>query len=367
MLTWSDLATRTLSRQFAPSTSPIAATVAAIGPIQSQVARSVFTGLAARRPGTTYDEIETAYETVEILRGTSLRGTVHTVAAGDHPVLDAVTRQASAKLWRRTLGVEPSAAQEELESYAREWRTPARLREHLSAWLATHGGRELSDTLGRSLAHGHSGLVRRPVARTGWDRQTPPEYCAVTALSPGRTLPEFDDALGLLCELHVRSHGPSAAADIAWWSGVNRTTITSRLARMSDAGQLVASQGPGDQILFDTPIVRSDGSDPGTRLLPEFDALVCAYAPQNRTRFVDESAREHYWTSANGMYSSVLLHDGRVRGSWKLTSSGKRRRVDVRMFPGEPMLGRGDLAASVSALEDALAARIFDVVIASSH
>lgn len=66
------------------------------------------------------------------------------------------------------------------------------------------------------------------------------------------------------------------------------------------------------------------------------------------------------------MYSSVLIHDGRIRGSWKLTSSGKRRHVDVRMFPGEPKLGRGDLAASVTALENALAARISDVSIAST-
>lgn len=338
-----------------------------MGPIQSQVARSVYTGLAARRPGTSYAEVEAAYDTGEIVRGTSLRGTVHTVATADHPHLDAVTRHASEKLWRRTLGVEPSEVQEELESYAQSWRTPAQLREHLSTWLATHGGRELNDTLSRSLAHGHSGLVRRPVNGAGWDRQTAPEYAAAVALDTQRALPGFENALNSLCELHVRSHGPSAAADIAWWSGVNRTTVDACLARLEEAGHLTAHPGPGDQLFFDLPSADVGGPDPRTRLLAEFDALVCAYAPKNRIRFVDESAREFYWTSANGMYASMVLHDGRIRGSWKMTGSGKRRNLDVRMFPGEPKLGRGDLAASVTDLETVLATRIADVSLASAN
>lgn len=363
MLTWHDLAARTLARQFAAPAPSVAAAVAAMGPIQTQVARSAYTGLASRRPGTTYDDVETAYRSGQILRGTSLRGTVHTVVAGDHPVLDAVTRRATSAFWRRTLGVEPATVQAEMESFAHSWRAPEDLRDHLSAWLASVGGPLLQDTAGRSLAHSHSGLVRRPVSGMGWDRRTSPEYAAATWLDPARALASFEDALDSLCGLHVRSLGPSAVADIAWWSGAPVSAVRSSLDRLSRAGAVRSARGPDGQEFFDSPHARVDAPDPGTRLLAEFDSLVCGYAPKNRLRFVDAEAREYYWTSSNGMYASVLLHDGRLRGSWKLQGTGKKRSLTVGMFPGQAKLGRTTLNPGVAALETALACNLAEVSI----
>lgn len=337
-----------------------------MGPIQTQVARSAYTGLAARRPGTTHDEIEAAYESGQIVRGTSLRGTVHSFVAAQHPILDAVTRHATAGFWRRTLGAEPSAVQAEMESFAHTWRTPAELRAHLSGWLTAAGGPELKSTAGESLAHSHSGFVRRPVAGTGWNRQTAPEYAAAAVLDSGRALPEFADALDALCELHVRAHGPSALADIVWWSGETVREIDASLARLREAGILQAEPGPGEQEFYDLPGTPLSGPDPGTRLLAEFDALVCGYAPKNRGRFVDAAAKDHYWISVNGIFSSVVLHDGRLRGSWKLTGTGKKRGLEVRMFPGEPTLGRREMAPSVAALETVLATTVTEVSIVSA-
>ena len=53
MLTWADLAARTLARQFPAELEPgdVAGLIDLVGPIQSQTARSVFIGSAARLPG----------------------------------------------------------------------------------------------------------------------------------------------------------------------------------------------------------------------------------------------------------------------------------------------------------------------------
>lgn len=367
MLGWEELSRSALARQFRVAAS-VPEKLLRMGPIQAQVARSVYVGIAARRHGTTYDDVESAYSAREIVRGSSLRGTVHAVVADEHPILDAVTRRAMAAGWRGHLKVEPAAAQSEMEQFAGDvWRTPEELRTHLAAWLAENGGILSDNPTSRSFAHAHSALIRRPVAGVGWDRQTAPEYrvaCNVVAMPP---LPSFETALEQICLIHVRAHGPSAPADIAWWSGVGVKIVDTALQALARNGILTAEPGPQGQEFYDDPTQPAAGeADPGTILLPEFDSLICGYAPQNRVRFVDKEARDYYWTMSNGLYSCVLLHDGRLRGSWKLIGAGRKRELHLRMFPGHRKVGSRALKPGLANLETVLAASISSVLVTTA-
>ncbi|MCB0892950.1 MAG: hypothetical protein KDB51_14230, partial [Propionibacteriaceae bacterium] len=73
MLTWADLAARTLARQFPAELEPgdVAGLIDLVGPIQSQTARSVFIGSAARLPGVTRQQITDAYTSGAIVRGST--------------------------------------------------------------------------------------------------------------------------------------------------------------------------------------------------------------------------------------------------------------------------------------------------------
>lgn len=141
MLTWADLAARTLARQFPAELEPgdVAGLIDLVGPIQSQTARSVFIGSAARLPGVTRQQITDAYTSGAIVRGSTLRGTVHTSTAALHPLLEVATRLGQRTLWHRTL--KPSDTTLEhvwaaIETYAEhQWRTPAELAAHLLDWL----------------------------------------------------------------------------------------------------------------------------------------------------------------------------------------------------------------------------------------
>lgn len=207
MLSWSDLAARTLARQFPVEVEPgdVQGLMARVGPIQSQTARSVFLGVAARLPGVTREQLTAAYESSQIVRGSTLRGTVHTSTAAQHPLLEVATRQGQRALWARTL--KPSEATLEqiwasIENYAGpRWRTPAELAEHLLAWLTEHdpdAAPAFAGTSGRYFAFGHGGLLRRPV-KGDWSGQERPSIgrrlrCWATpsggsARSPPRTTP----------------------------------------------------------------------------------------------------------------------------------------------------------------------------------
>lgn len=378
--TWEQLAQTTLRRQFPNirGRGPAAVTelIRRIGPVQSQVARSPYVSVAARLSGATYDDINAAHEAYDVVRGSNLRGTVHTCVREQHPLLDAVTRRASANSWRRGLRLDRVSVEECRAEMARfasgRWRTPAELREHLSQWLERVESAESVEAsrtsgMGRSMAHGHSALIRRPM-RGGWDRQTPPGYrlaADVLGAEPSPWLLDPDSAMVELTRLHLASYGPANRRDIAWWSGEGLRNVDAALTRL--AGELTERPGPDGATYYDLVEAPSRGDrDAGLRLLPEFDAVVVGYDPKTRDRFFDAAHLGYFWVSSNGMFTSVLLADGRLTGSWRFVGSDDERQLHVRMFPGAPTVSESDLADQVEALQAALAMTVTEVQITTA-
>lgn len=357
-VTWEELRARTLARQFpAPTSGPasLPTLASAIGPIQSQTARSTFLGLAARAPGTTHAEVSAAFEALQLVRGSTLRGTVHTATPEQHRVLDAVTRVAQRRLWERTLRLERSTLEEvwdALEAYAaEEWRTPAELGEHLRSWLAARGetAARLDDQAGRYFAFGHGGLLRRPL-RGGWEGQGAPGYRAAGALLD-RRLPAPPDAVREVVQLHLAAHGPASRHDLAWWSGLGLRLVDEALAAIPG---LVWETGPDAREYADLPDAPAPVDLPGVRLLPEFDAVLCAYDPKARDRFVTSERHAQLWVGGNGLARPPLLVDGTTGGWWCCQGPSRRRPLEVWCFPGARRPTRAELAGPVAALEAAL-------------
>ncbi|GGK72935.1 hypothetical protein GCM10011509_21840 [Ornithinimicrobium pekingense] len=353
-MTWEQLAAATLARQFPDDLArgggpeDVAQALDRIGPVQSQTARSPYLALAARRSGVTYEAVGTTYEDAAIVRGSTLRGTVHTNTPSDHVLLEVATRLGQRTLWARSLRLDRTTLEqvwEATETYAREeWRTPAELHTHLRSWLDEHDpghGARLDDTAGRYLGFGHGGLLRRPL-RGGWEGQGAPGYRAARAVlgdaaARDAALADPHTALVALVRRHLACHGPASRRDLAWWSGVGLRAVDAALAGIPG---LVTSVAPDGQEVHDLPGMPSGAGAhpaevvPGVRLLPEFDALLCAYDPPARTRFVDP---EHYrvlWTQENGLLRSPLLVDGRLTGHWRAEGSGRRRTCVVTWFAG---------------------------------
>lgn len=361
-LTWDDLGGLALARQFpewtAEDTTPdVAAMVEQIGTVQSQTARSPFLALAARFPGTSREQVTAAYESGAIVRGSTIRGTVHTATPRQYAALGAATALGQRTLWQRMLRLEHSSLEDlwrATEEFATTWRSTDALEDHLRRWLLAHEGCDgvTGQQSGRYLAFGHGGLVRRPV-NGDWAGQGPPEYRTLgTTTGVG-----IADAV----ELHLRSHGPSSRHDLAWWSGLGLRMVDSVLADLRSRLDVTEHEGPDGRTYVDLPDSPAPRTLDGVRLLPEFDALMCGYDPAGRERFATPAHLTRLWSGANGLVLPPLLVDGRITGYWRATGSAKRRPMEVVWFAGTRRPRTTELDAPVAALEAGLGLTVIEV------
>lgn len=369
-ITWPELAARALRRQF-PDVEGIAALADHVGPIQAQTARAPFLGLAARSASADHAGITAAYEDFALVRGSSIRGTVHTSTPDAHPLLDVLTRLGVGTRWRAQLGLKRSDPQDlwaSLDAFAAEgWRTPDELRDHQAAWLADHDpDSDCDERLGRYLAFSHGSLIRRPL-KGGWEGQGAPVYRTAAALLGDRSEWYADLAAAVRAGvlLHVRCHGPSSVEDIAWWAGVGRKVIARAVDELADA--LVGRVGPDGRVYVE-PLDSPDQAPadpaeavPGVRLLPEFDALLCAYEPSARMRFVDPEHHRIMFSSANGLCRPPLLVDGRITGYWRLDGSGRTRALTAYSFAGTRRPPIAEVRRAATAVTRALPVRLSGV------
>ncbi len=379
---WAELAAIALHRQF-PAADSVAELVEQVGPIQSQAARAPFLGIAARLTSADHASITAAYEQAAIVRGSTLRGTVHTSTAAVHPILDVLTRLGVGGRWTQLIRFQRSTPEElwrSIEEYAApSWRTPDELRDHLAGWLTEHESPEvaaaaIATTAGRYLAFGHGALLRRPL-KGGWEGQGAPGYRTAAAVLASQEAPgsreqwyaEPDRAVREAVRLHLRCHGPASRNDIAWWSGVGLRTIDAALAEL--AGELTTRTGPDGRVYHDlaelaaqTPA--SAPELPSVALLPEFDALLCGYEPSARTRFIDPEHHRRLWNQNNGLILAPLLVDGRITGYWRLAASGRSRALTAYWFAGTRRPGIAEVRRAAESVARALPVQLGEITVA---
>jgi winged helix DNA-binding protein len=356
---WDELRGLSLARQFPEvggrDAEAVAETVRRIGPIQSQTARSPYAGLGARLPGVTHAAVTEAYESWSVVRGSTIRGTVHTCAADHHPLLDATTRVGNRTLWSRTLKLEHHSLEDvwaAVEDFACDtWRTPAELLGFLTGWLEGHdepeAARRLDNEAGRYFSFGHGGLLRRPLAGA-WSGQGAPGYRTAAAVVTVRTVP--DDPLLEAVRVHLASYGPASRHDVAWWSGLGLRQVDDLLGRL-DVGW---RDGPDGRAYADLPDPPAARDLPGVRLMPEFDAVLCGYDPKARDRFVTPSDHARLWHHHNGYMLAPVLVDGRIGGYWRIEGSGRAKELAVTSFPGSRRPRKAEVGEPAAALATAL-------------
>jgi hypothetical protein len=354
-LGWDDLAAASLARQFPEDPGTVAARVGAIGDLQTQTARSAFIGLGARFPGTTHAEISEAYAAGTIVRGSTIRGTVHTASPRAYTVLAEATRVGQHPRWARMLGIteeQLATLWTSIEDFAREWRTPDELRAHVDDWLGHHAPGSLAAAAagpGRYLGFAHGALVRRPASGEKWEGQGKPVYATFERTGPA--------TVADVVRLHLAAHGPSSRQDVAWWSGMPLGAVEEGLAGLD----VVEDEGPDGRAYVDLTDAPPPRDLPGVRLLPEFDALLCGYDSKVRDRFVTAAHHRRLWNESNGMLLPPLLVDGRITGFWRAAGTARRRPLEVSWFARSRRPRRTELDEPVAALEAALDITVTEV------
>ena len=131
---------------------------------------------------------------------------------------------------------------------------------------------------------------------------------------PEAKLLDRDEALAELATRYMVSHGPATLQDLVWWSGL---TIADAKAGLEMAKPQLAQEVIDEQTYWFAPTtLTTDNAARTVYLLPNFDEYVVGY--RNRD-LVFDPAHAKLVTTNTGIFTSAIIWEGRVVGTWKRT------------------------------------------------
>jgi hypothetical protein len=316
--------------------------VAWLGAVQAQDYLGALWAVGLRLTDGTQRDIERAIAERLVVRTWPMRGTLHFIAAAD------------ARWMTELLAGRPAAAASgRLRSYSIDARVLSHARRVLVRNL--EGGRQLT----RPMVY--SALETAGIATGGqrglhilWRLAQDCVLCFGPRLGkqhtfvlfdewlPAANRPSRDEALAMLAQRYFRSHGPATRRDFAWWSGLS--LADARLA-IELAGDWLVKELHDDEDLWSADVGVGPPESRGfTQLLPAFDEFLVGYT--DRRAVLDVAGWER--VVGGGVIPPVVVHDGRVLGTWRRTTT--RREVVCSVAPFAT-LGRARSRGLTAALE----------------
>jgi len=141
-----------------------------------------------------------------------------------------------------------------------------------------------------------------------------------------------DEALAELAKRYFMSHGPATIHDFAWWSGLT-------VSESKKAIEMVGSHFNKEVIASQLYYMRNDiqpikSKSQSVYLLPNFDEYLVAY--KDRSAALDAKyAKQVIGAAGNGIFSPVIISNGKVVATWKRTI--KKDLVSVEVNPLIPL------------------------------
>jgi len=357
-----------LRRQFpVPLDGSVAATpeaildlVARLAPIQSQVPRAPFLTVGSRLPGTAYADLVALFEAHDLIKASTLRGTVFTSDQTQFGWSQRIAREGRAEFLAAQTKVDVVEVRQLLaavEDLAADWQPWDDLLDQARSLMAA-GPPELASRTDqvRYLLWGQAGLLRRP-PDAAWHKRTDVLRRSARTALPDLGESEFDEAVTAMVERHLRAYGPATKDDLCFYLGIRRTPLNRAMAVLDD--RLITGTGPDGQTMVDWDDELASSTDPpeaarGVRLLAEFDGCLMGYAGPGRLRFLDPDQLALVWNSKNAVCAPPVLADGRIVARWKTVGTGRRVRLEVTMLPPHAALPEAAFAEAVAGLESVL-------------
>jgi hypothetical protein len=310
------------------------------------------------------------FESHQLLKTSNIRGTVHTCHPEQFGWLDAVARRSRAAQLRNVLSlhdVTPQQLAEEIEAFtSNEWTPRSEIVAHARKWLAereTGPALQVPQALSDNLLWGHSGLIRRP-RDMRWEKRTDIFHQRARSLLPDLGEYDFAEALTNLVRVHLGSYGPALREDLAFFFGAGLGAVDDALRRLDE--EVIHLRGPiGEDYLDLADPPQGGSSDPGLRLLPEYDGLLVGYSGRHRTRFLTEQQLPKVWAKVNGLFSPVVLYGGQLVASWKTITKNRRTDIEVTMLDPHPVLTDDLFSDAIAATEQVLDLKITDLRVRS--
>jgi Winged helix DNA-binding domain len=301
------------------------AAVHAAGALQSQEPKDPFVALWSRISAFKARNLLEAAHRREIVRGTYLRGTLHTATSEDFAAF--------------RLLLQPVVHRE--EKLRREYGGGFEIKKLVAGARALLDGgplsaQELGEKLGlRFPAANKTGLAAW--VRTGvplitiptddrWGYSRPPRFLAADGWLQ-QSLKEAGSADNMVLRC-LSAIGPASSSDVRAWSGLGG--IRQVLDRLRP--QLMVFSDELGRELFDlagSPRPHAETPAP-VRFLPEYDNVFLSHA--DRGRIMNPAHAQYFTQKGNGRRLGSVLVDGFVRAGWEVTRRGDRASMDVTAF-----------------------------------
>ena len=286
--------------------------------LQAQEPASPYVALWNRVEGFDPAALDLAFVARDVVKGTSVRITLHVVHADDHAALHEAM-QPTLRASRlndgrfRVAGVTIADVDALVAEVLAQTATP-RSNADMDAWF-----------------DGRLGVLERPGvwwamrtyapvvhAPTGgpWSFGQRPMYVAAPDQSRAG---DPEHALRHLVRRYLEGFGPASVVDIAKFAMVQRHRVRAALEALGDA--VIRVDGPGREPLCDVPggLLPAEDVPAPPRLLGMWEETLLAYA--DRSRMVPEAYRKVV-TRVNGDVLPTLLVDGYVAGVWRPIEGG---------------------------------------------
>lgn len=276
--------------------------------LQAQWPAPPYVGMWTRLAGFARADLARALEEGRIVRATSMRGTIHELAADDfrrlRPALQPMLAEGFKMLNERLAGIDVEA----VVALARE--TFAEGPKPFEAVRAVLGARWPTLDV---RAMGYVARLRLPLVQVPgegtWGFPTDPSF----ALAERWLKQPMAKAMPLteLVRRYLAAFGPAEPRDFKTWSGLDARDAFAELAPT-----LVTFEDEKKRTLFDLPDApRPDDDVPApARFLPEYDNVVMAHV--DRRRIVPDEFRKAVYLPGLRVAPTFLI-DGVVRGTWK--------------------------------------------------
>ena len=136
-----------------------------------------------------------------------------------------------------------------------------------------------------------------------------------------------DESLLEVTTRYFDARGPASVNDLCWWTGLN----LKEAARGIDmAGKALVKFSAGDQVYFMKDHNFKQSSATSVSLLSWFDEFIIGY--KDRSAAFDPATKKFIQIPKNGLYTPVILVNGRIAGNWKRTFVKNKVKVDVKLF-----------------------------------
>lgn len=293
--------------------------VAWLGALQAQDYPGALWSIGLRLPHATQKDVEQAIAAREIVRTWPIRGTLHFVAAADvHWMRELLTPHIIARsaLRQRQLELNAAVFARCEKIFLKALSGGSQLTREQMFSLLEKARITTADQRGYHILWR---LAQEGLLCFGSHAGKQPTFTLLEEWIPAGRQMDRDASLAELARRYFTSHGPATLQDFIAWSAL--ATTDARHAIHLATSQLVEEKA-GDKTYW-----LSSGALPAPRksstayLLPGFDEYVLGY--RDRSPSLDPHHAGKVSPSANGVFISTVVIDGKVLGIWKRTAKAK--------------------------------------------